>query len=289
MTKNREIAEYMFDVMRQFGFYPYDIQYGNGYFVFDHGEDSVIHFRIKGVWKHWKFGMWVNSEYLEEKYREEEKNMKYEDYYKVVQIFAQHDTWLNKFKPLRSSLCVSYDARDWDRHTNGTYKYPFIKLSDMLNMMKRHPFICYAEFCGDNAGYYPASFLAEYIKYETRDKIAKLKEKLTIAIWYPWTLFKCFFARKAKCIADLTIHNFEKENPGWSTSYKYSVEVKFAKDSTEEDETAWLDRWFHRWKYGKYGYHKYVVELDSWFTKEGKEGHYTYKLLCDLKEEYQKG
>lgn len=285
MTENRKIAEYMFDVIRKFGFEPYDIQYGNGYFIFDHGEDSVIHFRVKGVWKHWKFGMWVNSEYLEDKYREEES----EYFYKVVQIFAQHDTLIDKFKPSRSSLCVSYDAWDWDKYVDGTYRYPFIKLESMLNMMKRHPLICYAGFCGEYAEYYAGSFLAEYIKLETKDKLRALEEKLAIAIWYPWTLFKCHFARKAKCIAELTIHNFEKENPGWSTSYKYSVEVKFAKDATTEDETTWLDKWFHKWKYGKYGYYDYVVELDNWFTKEGMDGHYTYKLVCDLKDEKKKG
>lgn len=288
MTQNRKIAEYMFEVIRNFGFEPYDIEYGNGYFVFDRGEDSVIHFRVKGVWKRWKFGMWVNSEYLEEKYREEEKNRKYEDYYKVVQIFAQHDTWIDKFKPSRSSLCVEYDACDWEGRINGTYKYPFIRLGDMLKMMQRHPFMCYAEFCGDNAGYYSGSFLAEYIKYETKDKIRALKEKSAVAIWYPWTKLKCYFARKAKCISELTIYDFEKENPGWSTSYKYEVRVKFAKDSTEEEEIKWLDKWFHRWKYGKYGYYDYVVELDNCFTKEGMDGGYSYELQCDLKGKEKK-
>ena len=285
MTKNRRIAERMFEVIRSFGFEPYDIQYGNGYFVFDRGEDSVIHFRVKGVWKHWKFGMWVNSEYLKETYREEEKNMKYEDYYKVVQIFAQHDTWIDKFKPSRSSLCVEYDACDWEHHLDGTYKYPFIRLESMLNMMRRHPFMCYAEFCGDYAGYYSKSFLAQYIKYESKDKLRTLEEKLAVAIWYPWTLFKCYFARKAKCISELTIHNFEKENPGWSTNYKYEVRVKFTKDATDEQETKWLDRWFHRWRYGEYGVYNCAVKLDNCFAKEGMDTRYTYKLLCDFKKE----
>ena len=53
---NKEIAELMFSKMRKFGFTPYDIEYGNGYSLFEMGEDSVVHFKIKEVWKNWKFG-----------------------------------------------------------------------------------------------------------------------------------------------------------------------------------------------------------------------------------------
>lgn len=285
MTKNREIAEHMFEVMRGFGFKPYDINYGNGYFLFDMGEDSVVHFRLQGVWKHWQFGMWIRSEYLEDKYREEEKSMACEDYYKVVQIFAQHDTWIDKFKPSRCSLCVQYEACDWERMINGSYARAWWELEDMLKMMRRHPFMCYAEFCGERAGYYTGSFLAEFIKYETQDKIRKLKDGLNIAIWYPWTLFKCFFARRSKCISELTIYDFEKENPGLSTSYKYEVRVEFAEDASEEDEIKWLDRWFHKWEYGKQGYYGCVVELASSFTKEGTDCRYSYELRSDIKHE----
>lgn len=73
MTKNREIADFMLSKMKELGFKPYDISYGNGYFLFDYGEDSVVHFRLKGLWKHWKFGMWIFSEYLDETVKEKDK------------------------------------------------------------------------------------------------------------------------------------------------------------------------------------------------------------------------
>ena len=284
MTKNKEIAERMFGIMKSFGFKPYNIEYGNGYFVFARGEDSVIHFRLKGVWKHWKFGMWINSEYLEEKYREDEKDMKYDELYKVVQIFAQHDTWIDKFKPSRSALCVQYDACDWDRRTGDTYVSPWWELEDMLKMIRKHPLMCYAEFCGEHAGYYSGSFLAEFLKYETIDKIRKLKDGINLAIWYPYTLVKCFFARKAKCISELTMYNFEKDNPGWSTDYKYQVRITFTADSTEQEEVKWLDKWFHKWEYGKYGFYGCIVELQSSFAKEGTNKRYVYRLRSDNEE-----
>ena len=82
MTKNKEIAELMFKNIKELGYKPYDIQYGNGYFLFEMGDDSVVHFRLKGLGplsKHWKFGMWIVAESLEESYREKEKDLPYNE------------------------------------------------------------------------------------------------------------------------------------------------------------------------------------------------------------------
>ena len=47
MTR-REATEKVFDYIRKNKFKPINIQYGNGYFIFDKGEDGVVHFNIKG-------------------------------------------------------------------------------------------------------------------------------------------------------------------------------------------------------------------------------------------------
>ena len=48
MTR-REISEKVLTYIKENGFVPYDIQYGDGYFIFDMGEDGVVHFKIKGL------------------------------------------------------------------------------------------------------------------------------------------------------------------------------------------------------------------------------------------------
>ena len=52
MTR-REAAEKVFSYIRKNNFEPINIQYGNGYFIFDKGEDGVVHFNIKELhgWK----------------------------------------------------------------------------------------------------------------------------------------------------------------------------------------------------------------------------------------------
>lgn len=53
MTENKKIAIQILNMFAENGFPTYNVEYMDGYFV--------IHFRVKGVWSGWKFGMWINS------------------------------------------------------------------------------------------------------------------------------------------------------------------------------------------------------------------------------------
>lgn len=268
---NREIAEIIFDKMRSFGFRPYDIMYGNGYFIFDFGEDSVVHFRVSGVPKHFKFGMWVDAASVEK--HENDTDKRPEDRRKAARIFAQYDTCIDKFKPSRSDLCVEYDAYDWDE----TLSYPngFWELESMLGFMRTHPLLAYHGFCGENAGYRSGSFLLSFLKYESWAIFKKIKFGVQYAIWLPYTKLKCFFARRSKIIDSLVLYDFDKDNPGWSTSYKFEVQIRFTAEATEDEETRWLHRWFRKTEYGKYGCFDHIVSVDS-LQKVGREGRYVY-------------
>ena len=94
---NREAAEKVFSYIRKNKIVPVNIQYGNCYFIFDKGEDGVVHFEIKGL-HNWKFAMWVNTN------PDELKNEKGEEY-PAIQFFCQHKTNIDKFKPSRSFFC----------------------------------------------------------------------------------------------------------------------------------------------------------------------------------------
>lgn len=67
------------------GFTPIDVQYLRGYFIFEFGEDMVVHFRLKEC-KGWLFGIWWDVD--ESKY----------------DFFAQYEKNINKFKPSDSSF-----------------------------------------------------------------------------------------------------------------------------------------------------------------------------------------
>lgn len=269
MTKNREIAEFIFSKMKEYGYEPYDIQYGNGYFIFEMGDDSVVHFRVKRVWKHWKFGMWIDSKMIGASEEDKKK-------YNIVSVFAQYDTCIDKFKPSRSDLCVEFKAEDWNEkeEDNGLYMWD---LRSMLDMMQNHPFICYNGFCGKDPGYTRRkSFIWGFIQYESWLLRKRLLKAIQITWWLPYTKLKIFLAKRDKCVKSIVLEDFEKENPGWSTSYLYEVQITFVADSTDEKEISWLNKWFRKKKYGKYGCFDHVIEVDS-LQREGLDGFYAYQ------------
>ena len=272
MTTNKQIVDIVFNKIKEFGYEPYDIEYGNGYFLFEMGEDSVIHFRVKGVWKHWKFGMWVFADELSSEKIEENKGKPHHMLPKVVSVFAQYDTQIDKFKPTRSDLCWEVDANDWESTLNAPYG--FYELEDMLGMMKRHPFMCYCGVCGQSAGYYDGSFVAEFVKNERKEYIKNIRKIVNVAIYVPYTKAKIFFAKKSKCIKSIEMYNFEKENPGWVTDYLYGVKIVFKSDSTDKQISAWFNKWFRKEKYGKFGDFDNVIEVKP-FQIDKVKGHFS--------------
>ena len=145
LLTNREIANKLFSYIGEKSkFKPYDIQYGDTYFIFSGNPDSVIHFRVKGVSKQWKFGMWVNAEYIGDKQHSKEP---------VIQFFAQWEKDIDKFKPSRSEICVT--IKSYQFNDNGDIDFYFTDIIEALTMMKYHPVLCYCGVCGEQGvGYY---------------------------------------------------------------------------------------------------------------------------------------
>lgn len=260
MTKNREIAENMFACMRKLGYKPYDINYGNGYFVFDMGEDSVVHFKLKGVWKSWRFGMWISSENLNKTDEITEEN-RYD--HMIVQLFCQNEDWLGKFKPSRSALCVELDREDYLR-----VYWTEMQIGNMLGMIKKHPILCYDSFCGRGAGYADYSFLWHFIKSRTYTYWEKAKEKVVCSFWLTYTKLKLQLAKHDKIIKSVGIYDFEKENEGWSTDYKYRPLPTFVEGVTKEQVCDWYDKWFHRDTYGKFGYYDWAIDVEESWSRD---------------------
>lgn len=270
---NREIAELIFSKIKGFGFTPYDISYGDGYFIFEMGEDSVVHFKIKEVWKNWKFGMWINSEELNNYNEEENKDTPRTKESNVVQIFCQHEHTLDKFKPSRSALCVDLKPSDFKHDWNW---YP---LENMLKMIKYHPIICWNDFCGDYAGYYDGrSFLIPFLKYESEYIFREIERVVKTAFFLNYTKAKLFLMKRfSKVLSDVKLYDFEKENPGLSTDYLYRIDLT-VKDVADEDINRFFHFWFKKRKYGIYGFGRFdsVVELNRTFFVEGCDKPYWF-------------
>lgn len=94
-----KIKEACFECLKENGFTVTDVEVGNGYFLFDFGQNSVVHFKIKEI-PYWKFGLWI--------IKDTEKNVY------TVQFFGDKIDWIDKFKPSCSTITSAEDRDDAD-------------------------------------------------------------------------------------------------------------------------------------------------------------------------------
>lgn len=264
---NKEISEIIFNTLKKEKFTPYNISYGDTYFIFTGNPNSVIHFQLKGVNKHWKFGMWINAENLIEN-NEEGNEVKEEP---VVRFFCQWDTNIDKFKPSASSLCETITNKEFDSDIEDCWN-----IIQMVKFIKKHKLIAYCGFCGEYAGYYTGSFLGEFLSTEWHHKKQKIKKAWALFWSLPLTKLKIALSKKSKIVKSIELYDFEKNNPGWSTSYLYEVRVNFTMDASDDAITKWVFKWFPRRNYGKFGYYDYVISAD-YFHQEGVKGCFDFQ------------
>ena len=263
---NREIADAILLKLKEAKFTPYDVIYGDTYFIFTGEPDSVIHFRCKGVNKHWKFGMWLRADSLADAGKEnvEEKTP-------IVRFFCQWDRNIDKFKPSASSLVIEFGPDNFDYAMEDCWD-----IVQLLRFIKKHPLMAYSGVGGPYSGYPAHSFLWEFISTEWYHIKKKLRKAFAISWAIPYTYLKVSLMRKSKLIKSISIYNFEKENPGWSTSHLYEIRTVFSKDATDEQIIKFMSRWCKKDRYGKFGYYDYVVSVDS-CSQEGKKGYFSVR------------
>lgn len=88
ITKQK-IKEVFFNRLKDYGLEVNDISVTNGYYIIDMGEDSVIHFKIKGIRK-WLFALWIQESGDKKRY--------------LLNFFGDKIRWIDKFKPSSALL-----------------------------------------------------------------------------------------------------------------------------------------------------------------------------------------
>lgn len=252
MTR-REVAEMIFNYIKSIGFKPYDIKYYNNYFIFDRGEDEVVHFYIKGL-RGWKFGMWINTNKEELLSKDGTKE------HPSLQFFAQHKDNIDKFKPSASYFLAEYNLSEIENPA----PYQWHQIKSIIKMIKRHPFISHYY---DRYTYYKFtnnSFILEYIKKKI-DKIIHIIKEFC-RDWFPilWTKFKILLINKNKIIKNITV--IDGNNDEWKSYPRWTIDILFKEDSTDEEECKFLDKWFKR------NYKSIRIDIH----REGIEGYYDY-------------
>lgn len=252
MTR-KEVSEIIFKYIKSIGFKPYDIKYGNGYFIFDMGEDGVVHFNIRGLYG-WKFAMWINTN-KNELVSEDDKIE-----YNALQFFAQHKDNIDKFKPSRSCFLVEYKLRELENPA----RYQWYEIKNILQMLKRHPYISYFyDQCG-RCDFTGNSFVLNYIFSKFRKYVKSIKKTYEDYMPIMWVKFKLLFCGKNKIINKIKIID---GNLGGFVCYpRWRLDILFAECSTDVLECRYLNRWFS----------KINRNIDLRIHRTGIEGYYYY-------------
>ena len=104
----KRVNERILEKFRSKGLTIDHYEMGNGYFIFNYGENAVMHFKLKEA-PQWKFGVWL-TKFKERKIRGKKSSGDYIN----IQIFAQNELWIDKFKPTRSYFCEELNVY-WGR------------------------------------------------------------------------------------------------------------------------------------------------------------------------------
>lgn len=113
MENKNFFNEFASQVQKELNLEFYNINFADGYMV-DHGENSVIDFKIKGL-DAWIFGAWILENEQKEKY---------------LQVFCQYEMFIDKFKPSRGDFNIKVTYRDRE--------FDIFELSEALEFMKEH-------------------------------------------------------------------------------------------------------------------------------------------------------
>lgn len=141
-------TELFIDKMKEEGITIIDVDYQDGYFIFGTGTNSVVHFHIKECPK-WKFGIWYKAE--------EDSELK--STLIVGSLFAQHEDYIDKFKPSHSNFNETFKVRFNDEYPSGIILDDYDDDSvEMIHYIKRYPNLAF---------YYHMSYWDKY-KYVSR-------------------------------------------------------------------------------------------------------------------------
>lgn len=135
-----------------------DVEYLDGYFIFGHGTNSVVHFHIQEC-PGWKFGIWWYPK------AEGKNNIKGD-------FFAQYEETIDKFKP--SASIITHEIICYDSHST-----PHVwEVEHDINFIKNEPYLAFCrDYCfWDYNHEYHTREEAEEIFNKWKDKERRQKE-----------------------------------------------------------------------------------------------------------------
>ena len=198
-----------------------NIQYLDGYYIFGHGTNSVVHFHVDEC-PGWKFGVWWN--------KQKGNNDAF-----TGEFFAQFEENIDKFKPSRSEICGSIQV-NLGIKSSMCYSY---EAGKQIRFIRDEPYLA---FCRDYNGW---DYNTEYhSREEAEAEYRKYREYKENKIHYTQMMDEKILQYVAEHVAPL-FHGAEIVDRGSSWSPRYDLVAPFEANYDLVGEPGCYD-WFNK-------------------------------------------
>ncbi len=249
---NKEIHnKILSEIEEYFGLRVSEKNFYNGYYIFDLGENSVCHFKIKGL-KRWLFGIWLHKD---------------DDNITKVELFGENTDHINKFKPTQTEINDYGFKRDFDNYSaeedNGHSGYEIFRFAKTIRMIQKNPLIYRYHYYGNlfmDVGFvrFAAKELYEYCIWLPSHRFA---ENRLIPMWLH--IIKAIYTMRFKRKRNNFHVNIVKREDGLYPQYLFNMVY----DGCNEDETERIYSTIMRnRKYRQYGDSKAQIRERAWLA-----------------------
>lgn len=245
------------------GFHISTKSFGDGYFIFDMGEDSVCHFFIKEI-PNWKFGLWFTFSK-----DEESKNQIIS-----AEIFTRHTDDLDKFKPSRSFYTAKEIFKtDTNSNDNCFYSDTIEYTIGLCKLIKHYPIMTYLTSYYGGWNCINNHMLGTYIRIRFSEKKYAIKRWYNDVFKFNINYIKIWFMRKfLLSFPDIeSIEIIDNNHGDWITTPRYDMII-----TPKQPEVAGKIPTYVNYKIS--GERRYMKHCNISFAFKGKRGYYYYDV-----------
>lgn len=218
-VSKEKVKDMIFSRLKYFGFEAKNVSVGNEYYIFNFGEESVVHFDIKGI-RGWRFAIWIQDSDDEKEY--------------LVYLFGDKINWIDKFKPSCSTLCSERVRvpKEYTEENVHDYESPdsvVFDISDSLFRLKKNRRIAEYGLRDSDEGFFEWLY-SEFMWYNVKKPLQYFYENKIIPILYKLVLrWMGFYYGKyivpRKLIDQNEIFKNCTVSPRWRTGIEYKEGV----------------------------------------------------------------
>lgn len=183
---NKTLLDLVLRSCENAGFKVHNLSCGDTYFIFSGAPNSRCTFTMSPLMPGWRFGLWLEGQLLLQDNFPEDSDV--DDRTPVIELFAQHVSLIDKFKPSRSPILAKIELWEMRALLKGdewACRAIPKRFASVAIALQRHPAIVYNEACDPE---YPPtkSLIKQMIKDIASDIFETTSDNIRLRLGVRW-------------------------------------------------------------------------------------------------------